>query len=168
MTHAELSEYEALTFEIDGSLRVIVVPHVDLSVWQRFIDHGCAHYPIRVSSADRPAILPPASKLFSIGPEDPTWALSIDLGGPFANCFFTDENSLIADLDPLEIQTRTAVDRVFAFLADVARVAGASAFLGGEGLQYDLNESPDASRVRRGSYYEYSLEHGLRALRSRS
>ena len=117
-------------FYRDGSWRDIYVLDTNISHWQAALDVCQSAFPdlsCRRAGIDTPGpVLAsdalPMSRRGECG-------LSIDLGGPIANCFFFCEEQIEFDLDPREIGSQADFDRILKFMHLLADATGLDAIL---------------------------------------
>ncbi|SPF80926.1 hypothetical protein [Pseudoprimorskyibacter insulae] len=109
-------------FAADGSLRDILVSGTTSADWDRMIhlasQLGTLSYQCDGQNAARPAM----GDL--LRDTDHAHCLKIDLGGPVAITHFLSADDIDLDIDPREIQTQDALDKVLTFCAQLGRALG--------------------------------------------
>ncbi|MEP2947268.1 MAG: hypothetical protein ABJN11_14735 [Lentilitoribacter sp.] len=106
-------------FEVDGSLRDIIVSETSVSDWDRLISLllliGNVSYEIDGENAELPTSAAPM-----LGDLEHSHCMKIDLGGPFANTHFFTSDEIELDIDPKEIGSQVDLDKVLEFCSKLS------------------------------------------------
>ncbi|KZK84855.1 hypothetical protein PsAD46_03410 [Pseudovibrio sp. Ad46] len=107
-------------FEIDGSLRDIIISGTTTSDWDKLIslsaEFGRVSYERDGISAELPAS---ASRL--LNDKEHAHVFKVDLCGPVANTHFFIEDEIEFDIDPREIRSQATLHNVLSFCSKLSR-----------------------------------------------
>jgi len=120
-------------FEVDGSLRDIVVTGTHLDDWERaydFVRKLVADGKARLETDPHP--LPALSQIFALRAERSV-VLSMHLGSVRVNCFFFDEEEIEFDVDPRDVPAENEARVVTSFMEGLAHATERQVRLTGEG-----------------------------------
>ncbi len=98
-------------FEADGSLRDVIVRGTSVSDWDKLISLSLLLGNVSYECDGATAILP-TSAAQMLGDAEHSHCMRIDLGGPVANAHFFTAEEIELDLDPSEIGSQAAFDKV--------------------------------------------------------
>jgi hypothetical protein len=136
--HVERMDWQAVkgAFLQDGSLRDIYIVGSTLDDWQSVFEVlKTSEYVFRFSrqgevqplSAD---ILQTAHENYDLG-----YLLQVDVGGPLLNCHFFPNEEIEFDLDPREVVSIDAAERVFSFMRRLGSAVKKPVHLTGENMK---------------------------------
>lgn len=107
-------------FEADGSLRDVIVYKTSVSDWDRLIRLSLLLGDVSYERDGATAMLP-TSAAQMLEDAEHTHCMRIDLGGPVANAHFFTAEEIELDLDPSEIGSQAALDKVQDFCSKLGR-----------------------------------------------
>lgn len=105
-------------FEVDGSLRDILIFGTTVSDWDTLIQLALRLGKVSFELDSERAELPSSVKNVFAQTEHAR-CMKIDLGGPFVNTHFFSADEIELDLDPREINSQTDLDAVLGFCAQL-------------------------------------------------
>ncbi len=105
-------------FEVDGSLRDILVRETSVSDWNKLISLSQQLGKVSYQSDGEDTGLPSAANL--LDDKEHAHCMKIDLGGPVANTHFFDYVEIELDLDPREVGSQAALDKVLNFCSKLS------------------------------------------------
>ena len=108
-------------FHVDGSLRDIYVFGTNTSDWDRFLDLVRSSTWSWSYAADASSDLLPESAEQVFADTDRAKALHVDLGSIQVACHFFVPEEIELDIDPREVQSQEAMDRVLSFVLRLGR-----------------------------------------------
>ena len=104
-------------FHQDGSLRDIYVQNVNVDHWEKFFDFvRSSDFGLRYSRDGEAAQLP-SSAAHMLADKSCAHNLTVDAGGVGICCHFFVTGEIELDIDPREVTSPSAVDRVLDFMA---------------------------------------------------
>lgn len=105
-------------FEVDGSLRDIIVRETSVLDWETLISLSRQLGNVSYQADGEDAALPSAANLLS--DKGRTHCMKVDLGGPVVMALFSDCEEMELDLDPREIGSQDELDRVLNFCSKLS------------------------------------------------
>jgi hypothetical protein len=106
-------------FETDGSLRDVIVRETSVSDWDKLISLSLLLGNVSYERDGETAVFPTSAArvLADLGHSH---CMKIDLGGPVANAHFFTSEEIELDLDPSEIESQAALDKVLGFCSELS------------------------------------------------
>ena len=106
-------------FEVDGSLRDILVRETSVSDWDKLISLSFKLGDVSYQSDGEDALLPTSATKLLVSKEY-AHCMKVDLGGPVANAHFHTSEEIELDLDPREIGSQASLDKVLDFCSKLS------------------------------------------------
>ncbi|MFD1159808.1 hypothetical protein [Roseovarius aestuarii] len=106
-------------FEADGSLRDVIVHETSVSDWDRLLSLSLSLGNVFYERDGENAVLP-ASAARMLGDPEHSHCMKVDLGGPVANAHFYTSEEIELDLDPSEIASQAALNKVLGFCSKLS------------------------------------------------
>jgi hypothetical protein len=120
-------------FEVDGSLRDILVFNTTLADWQKMMDWlRTSSYTLKFRGLENETLPEQVQTIFARNEEILSF-MSVDVGEATLNCHFDWEKDIEFDLDPREMASEAVVQRVFDFMAHLGNLIGKQVDLCPEG-----------------------------------
>lgn len=107
-------------FEVDGSLRDIIVRETSVSDWDKLISLAFQLGEVSYQRDGEEAVLPPSAAVL-LDDKEHAHCMKVDLGGPVANAHFFSSDEVELDIDPREIRSQPDLDLVLNFCASIGR-----------------------------------------------
>lgn len=101
-------------FEADGSLRDVIVRETSEADWDKLIRLSFSLGSVSYENDGKTQELPTSAAQL-LGDSDHAHCMKIDLGGPVANAHFFTSEEIELDLDPREVGSQAALDKVLGF-----------------------------------------------------
>ncbi len=105
-------------FEVDGSLRDVIVRATSVSDWTKLISLAQQIGSVSYQCDGEDAALPSAVDLLC--DKEHAHCMSVDLGGPVVHAYFFESTEIELDLDPREIGSQTTLDKVLNFCSKLS------------------------------------------------
>ncbi|MGR3620679.1 hypothetical protein [Pseudophaeobacter sp.] len=106
-------------FEADGSLRDIIVREISDPDWDKLISLSLRLGNVSYHCDGEDAVLP-TSAAELLGDKEHAHCMKVNLGGPVVNAHFFSSEEIELDLDPREIGTQAALDKVLVFCSELS------------------------------------------------
>ena len=106
-------------FEVDGSLRDIIVRETSVSDWDKLISLTFQIGEVSYQRDGEDAVLPPSAAVL-LDDKEHAHCMKVDFGGPVANAHFLSSDEIELDIDPREIRSQAALDAILSFCTELS------------------------------------------------
>lgn len=106
-------------FEADGSLRDVIIRETSVSDWDRLLSLSLSLGNVLYERDGENAVLP-SSAAQMLGDPEHSHCMKVDLGGLVANTHFYTPEEIELDLDPSEIASQAALNKVLDFCSKLS------------------------------------------------